>query len=104
MSWSETFTRTPSTARVSYKSLRLPHACASGWRIDFFRGIAQSMADRGPRSLAKITGADLLLSVSLDGPDGFDKTVFVQAKYDRNVNRDDLLDAVNVKQVVARIS
>lgn len=58
-----------------------------------FRVIAQSMADRGPRSLEKITGADLLLSVSLDGPGGFDKAVFVQAKYDRNVDRNELLDA-----------
>src|SRR4051812_15608253 len=36
-----------------------------------FRVIAQSMPDRGPRSLEKLTGADLFLSVSLDGPDGF---------------------------------
>jgi hypothetical protein len=46
-----------------------------------FRVIAQSMLDRGPRSLEKITGADLFLSVSLDGPEGFDKGLFVQAKY-----------------------
>jgi len=57
------------------------------------RVIAQSMPDRGPRSLEKITGADLILSVSLEGPDGFDKALFIQAKYDRNVNREDLLDA-----------
>jgi hypothetical protein len=57
------------------------------------RVTAQSMPDRGPRSLEKITGADLLLSVSLDGPGGFDKTLFVQTKYDRNVSREDLLDA-----------
>ncbi|MGT2465053.1 hypothetical protein ACVOMV_06100 [Mesorhizobium atlanticum] len=58
-----------------------------------FRVTAQSMPDRGPNSLEKITGADLLLSVSLDGPDGFDKTLFIQAKYDRNLNRNELLDA-----------
>jgi hypothetical protein len=57
------------------------------------RVTAQSMPDRGPRSLEKITGADLLLSVSLDGPEGFDKTLFVQAKYDRNVNREELLES-----------
>jgi hypothetical protein len=57
------------------------------------RVTAQSMPDRGPRSLEKITGADLVLSVSLDGPDGFDKSLFVQAKYDRNVNREELQEA-----------
>ena len=57
------------------------------------RVTAQSMPDRGPLSLEKVTGADLLLSVSLDGPEGFDKTLFVQAKYDRNVNREELLEA-----------
>lgn len=57
------------------------------------RVTAQSMPDRGPRSLEKITGADLLLTVSLDGPDGFDKGLFIQAKYDRNVNREELQDA-----------
>jgi len=58
-----------------------------------FRVIAQSMPDRGPRSLEKITGADLFLSVSLDGPEGFDKGLFVQAKYDYNIDRGELLDA-----------
>ena len=58
-----------------------------------FRVRAQSMPDRGPRSLERITGADLFLSLSLDGPDGFDKGLFVQAKYDRNVDRGELLDA-----------
>jgi hypothetical protein len=38
---------------------------------------AQSMPDRGPGSLERITGADLFLSVSLEGPDGFDKGLFV---------------------------
>jgi hypothetical protein len=54
---------------------------------------AQSMPDRASRSLESITGADLLLSVSLDGPDAFDKTLFIQAKYDRNINRKELIDA-----------
>jgi hypothetical protein len=58
-----------------------------------FRVVAQSIPDRGPRSLERITGADLLLSLSLDGPDGFDKAIFIQTKYDRNVNRHELLDA-----------
>lgn len=57
------------------------------------RVTAQSMPDRGPRSLEKLTGADLLLTVSLDGPDGFDKGLLIQAKYDRNVNRRELQDA-----------
>lgn len=59
------------------------------------RVTAQSMPDRGPASLEKITGADLLLTVSLDGPDGFDKGLFIQAKYDRNVDREELQDACN---------
>ncbi len=58
-----------------------------------FRVIAQSMPDRGPRSLESITGADLFFSLSLDGPEGFDKGLFVQAKHDHNVNRSELLDA-----------
>ena len=58
-----------------------------------FRIIAQSLPDRGPNSLERITGADLFMSVSLDGPDGFDKGIFIQSKYDRNVNRGELRDA-----------
>ena len=54
---------------------------------------ANSLPDRGPNSLEKITGADLYLSISVDGPDGFDKGLFIQAKYDRNVNREELLGA-----------
>jgi hypothetical protein len=54
---------------------------------------AQSMPDRGQRSLERITGADLFLTISLEGPDGFDKGVFVQTKYDRNINREELVDA-----------
>jgi hypothetical protein len=61
---------------------------------------AQSMPDRGPKSIERISGADLLLSVSLDGPDGFDKTVFVQAKYDRNLERDELQDACRRMETV----
>jgi hypothetical protein len=57
------------------------------------RVTAASMPDRGPNSLEKLTGADLLLTVSLEGPDGFDKGLLIQAKYDRNVNREDLKDA-----------
>jgi hypothetical protein len=55
--------------------------------------IAQSMPDRGKGSLEKITGADLFISFSLDGPDGFDKGIFIQTKYDSNINRGELLDA-----------
>lgn len=58
-----------------------------------FRVIAQSMPDRGPMSVEKVTGADIFLSVSLDGPDGFDKGLFVQAKYDRNLDRADLMNS-----------
>lgn len=58
-----------------------------------FRVIAQSMPDRGPNSYEWITGADLYLSISLDGPDRFDKALFIQAKYDRNVKREELLSA-----------
>jgi hypothetical protein len=58
-----------------------------------FGVIGLSMPDRGRDSMEKITGADLLLSFSLDGPEGFNKAIFVQSKYDRNVNRNELLDA-----------
>lgn len=54
---------------------------------------AQSMPDRGPRSLEWITGADLFLTISLEGPDGFDKGLFIQTKYDRNISREELVDA-----------
>jgi hypothetical protein len=52
---------------------------------------AQSMPDRGSKSIERITGADIFLSVSLDGQDGFDKGLFIQAKYDRDANREELI-------------
>jgi hypothetical protein len=58
-----------------------------------FRVIAQSLPDRGPQSMEKLIGADLFISISLDGVDGFDKGIFIQAKYDRNLDRDELKDA-----------
>ncbi len=58
-----------------------------------FRVIAQSLPDRGPRSMEKLIGADLFISISLDGVDGFDKGIFVQSKYDRNLDREELKDA-----------
>jgi len=58
-----------------------------------FLVISMSIPDRGPNSLEKITGADIVISLSLDGIDGFDKSIFVQAKYDRNLKRHELLDA-----------
>lgn len=57
------------------------------------RVIAQSLPDRGPQSMEKLIGADLFISISLDGVDGFDKGIFVQAKYDRNLDREELKDA-----------
>jgi hypothetical protein len=66
-----------------------------------FRVIAQSLPDRGPRSMEKLFGADLFMSVSLEGPDGFDKGIFIQAKYDRNIDRADLKDACRRMQNVA---
>ncbi|MCE8523572.1 hypothetical protein KBY30_21520 [Ruegeria pomeroyi] len=58
-----------------------------------FRVIAQSLPDRGPQSMEKLIGADLFVSISLEGVDGFDKGIFVQAKYDRNFDRKELKDA-----------
>ena len=55
---------------------------------------AQSMPDRGPRSIEKISGADIYMSVSLEGPDGFDKGIFLQAKYDRNLDPSELRDSI----------
>ena len=66
-----------------------------------FNVIAQSVPDRGPKSMEKLFGADIFLSVSLDGPDGFDKGIFIQAKYDRNINKPELLDAVKKMKNIA---
>jgi len=66
-----------------------------------FRVVAQSVPDRGPRSMEKLLGADIFLSVSLDGPDGFDKGIFIQAKYDRNIDQSELADAVAKMQKTA---
>ena len=66
-----------------------------------FRVAAQSLPDRGPNSMEKLFGADLFLSISLDGPDGFDKGIFIQAKYDRNINRTELKDACRRMEAIA---
>lgn len=66
-----------------------------------FRVIAQSLPDRGPKSMEKVIGADLFLSMSLEGPEGFDKGIFIQAKYDRNIDRRELKDACGRMQKVA---
>lgn len=60
-----------------------------------FRVTAQSVPDRGPKSIENLVGADIYLSISLDGDDGFDKGIFIQAKYDRNLKRKELNDACN---------
>jgi hypothetical protein len=61
---------------------------------DYVFGVSGlSVPDRGPDSLEWITGADLFLSFSLDGPEGFDKALFIQAKYDRNIKQAELIDA-----------
>lgn len=65
------------------------------------RVTAQSLPDRGPQSMEKLFGADLFVSISLEGKDGFDKGIFVQAKYDRNVHRDELVDACERMQQIA---
>lgn len=44
--------------------------------------------------MEKLLGADIFLSVSLEGVDGFDKGIFIQAKYDRNINKEQMQDAV----------
>ncbi|QND24485.1 hypothetical protein HB774_34400 (plasmid) [Rhizobium leguminosarum bv. viciae] len=66
-----------------------------------FRVIAQSLPDRGPNSMERLLGADLFLSVSLDGKDCFDKGVYVQAKYDRNIKRTEIQDACARMRAVA---
>lgn len=66
-----------------------------------FRVIAQSLPDRGPKSMEKLFGADLFLSISLDGAQGFDKGIFIQAKYDRNIDRSELKDACRRMQALA---
>jgi hypothetical protein len=66
-----------------------------------FRVIAQSLPDRGPNSMEKLFGADLFMSVSLDGPDGFDKGIFIQAKYDRNIDSTELKNACRRMEAIA---
>ncbi|TAU77934.1 hypothetical protein [Rhizobium ruizarguesonis] len=66
-----------------------------------FRVIAQSLPDRGPNSMEKLFGADLFLSISLDGAAGFDKGIFIQAKYDRNIDRTELKDACRRMEAIA---
>lgn len=79
---------------------RLDNSQAGGY---IFRVIAQSLPDRGPNSMERLLGADIFLSVSLDGPGGFDKGIFIQAKYDRNINRSELKDACDrMKKIVGK--
>ncbi|MDH4413208.1 MAG: hypothetical protein QE484_07875 [Rhizobium sp.] len=66
-----------------------------------FRVIAQSLPDRGPNSMEKLFGADIFLSISLDGPGGFDKGIFIQAKYDRNIDRNELKGACRRMEAIA---
>ena len=51
--------------------------------------------------MEKLFGADLFLSISLDGADGFDKGIFIQAKYDRNIDRTELKDACRRMEAIA---
>jgi hypothetical protein len=58
------------------------------------RVITQDFPDRGQGAWEKRIGADLFLSVSLEGPDGFDKGLIVQTKLDRRLDRLELQDQV----------
>lgn len=58
-----------------------------------FRVTAQSLPDRGPSSIEKVIGADIFMSVSLDGPNGFDKGIFIQSKTEQNIKKDELQEA-----------
>jgi hypothetical protein len=62
---------------------------------------AESLPDRGPYSAEKILGADIALSVSLDGEEGFDKTLLIQAKYDTEFDRGELVEACDKMEKVA---
>ncbi len=55
-----------------------------------FHILTQDVPDRGPNSLERLIGADLYLSMSLEGPDGFDKGLLVQTKFDTNLSRAEL--------------
>jgi hypothetical protein len=62
------------------------------------------MPDRSARSLERPTGADMILSVSTDGPDGFNKSLFIQAKYDFNLNKTELRDACDrMRRIVGKV-
>ncbi len=68
------------------------------------RIITQDFPDRGPKSLEKTTGADLFISMSVDGDDGFDKAMLVQSKLDRNVSRAELQDQCRRMRQISRSS
>jgi hypothetical protein len=66
-----------------------------------FKVNAEVLTDRGQNSAESLLGADLALSVSLDGPGGFDKTLLIQAKYDREADRDELLGSCRKMEKLA---
>lgn len=65
------------------------------------RVTAETLSDRGGNSAESLLGADLALSISLDGVDGFDKTLFIQAKYDVEADRNELIAACTKMEKIA---
>ncbi|MGH2341030.1 hypothetical protein ACRC7T_06050 [Segnochrobactraceae bacterium EtOH-i3] len=51
--------------------------------------------DRGRNSIEKKIGADLIMSVSVTGAVEFDKLILIQAKFERKINKSDMLSACN---------
>jgi hypothetical protein len=49
-----------------------------------FSIITQDMGDRGAHARESRTGTDLYINISLTGEDGFDKGLFIQAKWDHD--------------------
>lgn len=81
-------------------------ACLNGRHIGDYviRIITQDIPDRGSRSLEKITGTDLFISVSLEGSHGFDKGFLVQTKFDRGLNRTELQGQCRRMQRISKSS
>jgi hypothetical protein len=50
--------------------------------------------------MEKLFGADIFLSVSLEGEGGFGKGIFIQAKYDRNLKREELSQSISKMKVI----
>lgn len=75
------------TAKIADRIERLDDTVIDEFQ---FRIIAHDVPSSGSRPWEKHIGADLYLSVSLGGPEGWNKGMLIQAKYDYNSDREAL--------------